>query len=291
MAIIVPFTDSPEAMIQYLTMRKYPAAFPMSEYFQTGRRLDAHLSTAEKEKVRADADAYREELYQKPHEELERMCAEERPKEQEEKRIKADKEEKDRYFNQPDANADFDFWSKVAYWTLDEAIALSLGKDPQKVKWDGIKSLIDRSPFIQGYGQRRDLANRAKTAGQIKEPTTPSTFVQWAHENDLSFPQQLAEKVKERMKKTDVTVSTPSAPVKPKANELKTREKETLLKMIGGMAMKGYGYDPKAAKNQAVTEIADDLAGLGVPLDADTVRKWLKQAVELMPGKADKSAS
>lgn len=289
MAIIVPFTDTPEAMIQYLTMRKFPLAFPMKELYETGRRLDAHLTAAEKEKVRADADAYREKLHQKSREELERMCAVERPKEQKEKRIKAEKEEKDRYFNQPDADADFDFWSKAAYWTLDEAVALSLGKDPKKVKWDDIKSLIDRSPFIQGYGKRRDLANRAKTAGQIKEPTPPSAFVEWSQENDLSFPQQLAEKVKARMKKTDATVPTPSAPAKPKANELKTREKDTLLKLVIGMAVAGYRYDPKATKNQAVTDITDDLAKLGLSLDADTVRRWLKEAASMLPGKPDKT--
>lgn len=289
MAIILPDADSIESMSQYLTMRKFPAAFPMSEYFDTGRRLDAHLNPEERVKLRADADAYQEELYSKPREELERMCAEERPKEQEERRIKAEKEEKDRYFNQPDVNADFDFWSKAAYWTLDEAVALSLGKDPKKVKWDDIKSLIDRSPFIQEYGKRRNLANRAKATGQIKEPTPPSAFVQWSHENDLSFPQQLAEKLKVRMKKTDAATPTPSAPVKPKADELKTREKDTLLKLVIGMAVAGYRYDPKATKNQAVADITDDLAKLGLSLDADTVRRWLKEAASILPGKPDKT--
>jgi hypothetical protein len=35
------------------------------------------------------------------------------------------------FFNQPDAVADYDHWSKTAHWTLDEAIALSFGKAPE----------------------------------------------------------------------------------------------------------------------------------------------------------------
>jgi hypothetical protein len=46
-------------------------------------------------------------------------------------RVKAEQEEGERFFNRPHANADFDHWSKAAHWTLDEAIALSLGKAPE----------------------------------------------------------------------------------------------------------------------------------------------------------------
>jgi hypothetical protein len=64
---------------------------------------------------------------------------------------------------------------------------------------------------------------------------------------------------------------------------LSTRTRETALKLIIGMAIKGYGYNPKANKNTAVKEIADDLALLGLQLDVDTVRKWLNEASELLP--------
>ena len=50
-------------------------------------------------------------------------------------------EERKKFYNQPDANADFDYYCKCPYWTLDEAIALSLGKDPVKVNWNTVCSL------------------------------------------------------------------------------------------------------------------------------------------------------
>jgi hypothetical protein len=224
-----------------------------------------------------------------------RMCDEERPKEEEESRIKAEKEESERFFHKPSANADFDFWSKAAYWTLDEAVALSFGKDPKKVYWDGIKSLVERSSFIQGYGKVRELANRAKAAGLLKEPTLPLAFVLWAKKNDLAFPEQLEKNVTAQAQKGAVpaahAVASPKlpTPAKDKKDELKTREKDTLLKLVIGMAVEGYRYDPKAAKNTAVADIVSDLNKLGLSLDADTVRRWLKEAAETQFEKPNKT--
>lgn len=64
-----------------------------------------------------------------------------------------------------------------------------------------------------------------------------------------------------------------------------TKERETVLKLILGMAMAGYKFDPKALRNSATTEITTDLERLGLGLDQDTVRNWLKEASGLMPSK------
>ena len=67
---------------------------------------------------------------------------------------------------------------------------------------------------------------------------------------------------------------------------LGTRERETLLKLVIGMAMGGYGFNLTDRKNTAPKEIADDLAELGISITDDTVRKYLKQAVEtVLPAK------
>ena len=62
--------------------------------------------------------------------------------------------------------------------------------------------------------------------------------------------------------------------------ELSTKERETMLKLVIGMAIKGYSHDPSASKSKAPKEIADDLEALGIGLSDDTVRKYLKQAVD-----------
>jgi hypothetical protein len=66
--------------------------------------------------------------------------------------------------------------------------------------------------------------------------------------------------------------------------EIGPRERDSLLKLVIGMAVVGYRYEPKAERSTRVTEIASDLASVGIQLDADTVRKWLRVAAELLPG-------
>ncbi|MDH5721849.1 MAG: hypothetical protein OEY94_00815 [Alphaproteobacteria bacterium] len=68
-----------------------------------------------------------------------------------------------------------------------------------------------------------------------------------------------------------------------KPKPLHTKERETLLKIIAGMATDAYGYDPNAARSPIPREIADILAEKEIPLDPDTVRKWLKEAAEILP--------
>jgi hypothetical protein len=62
------------------------------------------------------------------------------------------------------------------------------------------------------------------------------------------------------------------------------RERDSMLKLIIGMAIKGYVYDPKAGRSGTVREIADDLRRAGLALDVDTIRKYLSEAKELLPG-------
>ena len=63
-------------------------------------------------------------------------------------------------------------------------------------------------------------------------------------------------------------------------NLLSTRERDTLLKLIIGMAVQGYKYDPTAARSPVPKEITDDLSALGISIDGDTVRKYLKEAMQ-----------
>ncbi len=78
--------------------------------------------------------------------------------------------------------------------------------------------------------------------------------------------------------------------IKSAEKPLPTTERNYLLKLVIGMAMKGYTYDPSAAKSTAIKEIADDLNYLGMSITDDTVRKYLKQAAAtVLPGKQPKA--
>ncbi|WP_157944612.1 hypothetical protein [Mangrovicella endophytica] len=65
--------------------------------------------------------------------------------------------------------------------------------------------------------------------------------------------------------------------------ELATRERDSLLKLVIGMAVGGYGYDPRAARSPIAAQIATDLQTQGLSLTDDTIRKYLHEAAELLP--------
>lgn len=63
-------------------------------------------------------------------------------------------------------------------------------------------------------------------------------------------------------------------------NTTSTRADNSLQKLVIGMAIGGYGYDPIAKKSPIPAEITADLEKLGLSIDADTVRKWLKEGAK-----------
>jgi hypothetical protein len=262
---------------------------------------------------------------------------------------KAEREERERFFNLPYANADYDHWSKTAHWTLDEAIALSFGRAPEIVRWDQLQKFTSLgSPFVAQYARRRDLTLRAVTWKQLYDPVLPGIFLAWAKRTDIAVPPELIEAVQKRgvqvadwknlydeaveARKRDAEAAETqianwmrlhnelSAQIKNERSEwlgitnekdmqlatteariasmeqlrstqpnpeqeIGARARDSLLKLVIGMAVVAYVYDPKAARSDKPTEIADDLACAGVPLDVDTVRKWLRKAADLLPPK------
>lgn len=56
-------------------------------------------------------------------------------------------------------------------------------------------------------------------------------------------------------------------------------DKKSVLKMIYGMAVVGYSWDPEAKSSPATKEITTDInESCNKPITDDTVRKWLKEA-------------
>jgi hypothetical protein len=77
-----------------------------------------------------------------------------------------------------------------------------------------------------------------------------------------------------KLQQASSAADAPSRPVP----ELGSRERDTLLKLVIGMAVAGYSYAPTAARSEVPAEIASDLAKQGISVTDDTVRKWLKTA-------------
>ncbi len=108
-------------------------------------------------------------------------------------------EDQTRFFHSKIAEADYDYWSKMSHWTLEEAVALSFGKNPEVVSTKTLSSIPSYlSPFIQEYQKLMKLAVRAIAWKKLYNPMLPTMHVNWVLHNEISFPAELRDLVKDR---------------------------------------------------------------------------------------------
>lgn len=174
-------------------------------------------------------------------------------------------------FGHPDYQADFNYWAKMASLTVDEAVLLSIGVDPNLVTTQQLLSHEDNtcSDFLE---KRMSLFFREFHRRQ--EPHTLGLFLQWFEQTQLEVPSELLEEFR-RVERGPVLEEIPQ--------KLDNREKSSMAKIIIVMAVDGYGYEPSARKSPIPKEIQDRAARLGLDISDDTIRRYLKMGAELLP--------
>lgn len=122
-------------------------------------------------------------------------------------------------------------------------------------------------------------ANFDQLKAQCDEKTATAAALMQDQEKAVALLVEERDQLFEKLSILEQTGQPHTTQEKP----LLTRERESALKLIVGMAIGRYRYDPKASRNEATRHIAEDLDRLGLSLDADTVRKWLKEGAEMIP--------
>ena len=127
-----------------------------------------------------------------------------------------------------------------------------------------------------GFGGSR---NEHTTRASSSLPARPARWIAWAVANELPLPPGLKAEV-EKFSRSDTETpqdksgiaaleSTVAAlQLKLAAQEstkatVGTRERESMLKLIIGMAVRGYKYDASGKRSDSVPEIVSDLAIVG----------------------------
>jgi hypothetical protein len=322
-----------ERMITYLVDQKFGVNGP-------GIVLSAERIARKDGTKAAEMANYVKELRELTQEELKNLYDTAVQKRMAQNKERAEAEEAARFFNQPHARADFDHWSKAAYWSLDEAVALSFGKAPEHVNWKKIESYTQISALARDYARRRDLAHRAVGMKQLTDGVLPGFFLGWAKRNELDVPEDLVRLVEKRgqliadwpallkacqdkqaetiewakqyhekaleigkaaadkaMAGADARVeqyrqintelnrqlaelrTVVASPVAVEET-LNPKSRQSLLKLVLGMAIDAYGYDPKSKKSPIPKQVVDNLAEHGISIDEDTARSWLREAAE-----------
>jgi Glu-tRNA(Gln) amidotransferase subunit E-like FAD-binding protein len=212
-------------------------------------------------------------------------------------------------FHRPRADADFEYWARMPHWTVNEAVALTLGKAPEEVNWHTAEKVLDRSSVAAEYSRRRELAVRSVAWKHLTDPVLPAEFVAWADRMGMTIPEALRNALDaEGVKETDykalyesllasraeadesraaifqalqkMSANLEAAQAENRASKaLGTKERESMTAIIAGMVIGRYKYNPGAEKNSATQQIANDMARIGLRLDVDTVRKYVVEAV------------
>lgn len=197
---------------------------------------------------------------------------------------------RDNDFHNDDMDCDYDFWSGKFYWTVDEATALSFGKDPEKFKWNdepwGVKALVDDSTFANYFSELREVILADQATGVLPEVLPPHLYLDWAGRRDVDVPHTLEEKVRssspflkrfaeyETLAKQTERLEIENWELKQKIQWLEyrqnsvhtrvvseeapisARERNTFLKIILGLAIRHYKW-PKPSANAVAGKIED----------------------------------
>jgi hypothetical protein len=178
---------------------------------------------------------------------------------------------------------DFQFWAASRTWTLDQATLLSAGLDPRLAPHGGIEPHLDHASEWDEVRRTHLLLRKARLPSGMTKVVGPAEFIEWADVTGVAVPQELRVAVNNY----EVTWNSNFGPDKGRDErkrrpETEEREKNTLLKMVAGMAIRGYKFNPRASRSPVPGEIADDVRSLGLEISDDTVRKWLHQAADLV---------
>lgn len=304
MKTILEKPTSLQQMQDFLLAKKHPLykAAKASTTLSGTRQstVGSPLSHERKQEIIREGNAYKEELKAMPPTDVMKKYHEAKQNDAN------NKKQKDLYAYP----ADYEHWCKLSFWSMEEAIALSIGKDPHKVNLDSVNEYKNYFPFAKDYMNRYELLKRAEVIKAIYRKPTPMNFIKWADSVEISYPAELREYVEKYHKDNDIDYKAKTEELAQELEQLKkekrllceaadnmrekltelqntdkpldARERTSLLTMIAGMATGGYGHNFNATRSDTAKQIETDIITLGLSLTDDTIRRWLQEAGELI---------
>ncbi len=209
-------------------------------------------------------------------------------------------DEREQAPSKSEAIVDFGSWALVPLWTLDEAVALSFGKDPSLVNYSDLEDLEDLeedspfaqkdSPFAQKYAARYEILSRAVRAGQLSAPLIPGKFVEWALIHEIEIPPVLKEAVgpvvdwKDQHEKDQRKIAQLNDELKKYKlikEDVHPTGRLSMLKIIATMLH--MHFDKRFEKRDIVGAIHGHMGQIPLSLDRKPIGDWIKEARGLLP--------
>lgn len=180
---------------------------------------------------------------------------------------------------------DYRYWASLDRWQSKEAALLIDGKDPdrhQGVRLNNtdtpegyenavkIAKLLSRTDWQQRYGY---------SPYQVSH--NPAFIVKTLVDARWHVPAALLECMAPRLERLNAILAEESDSRHSTNATATTKERNTMLRLILGLACAGYGLDPEGARNPKAKEMREDLERVGIPLDDGTIKKYLDEAKRL----------
>ena len=198
------YKPSESAAIEEILRLKHPWMILTQGLFDIARAMKTDTAVTPELQV---IQAQRENLLALEPEALYQLLVEERAK-----------DERARFYNVRISPVEIAQWARLDAWTPEEAVALLLGRNPERVNWTKIKWRLQESPFVQLY-QRLLLIVQRATPLQTGERLNPATVLSWGPvQHGLTPPEELVELVQARQQRFLVTSEPASIKSSPAAN-------------------------------------------------------------------------
>jgi hypothetical protein len=124
--------------------------------------------------------------------------------------------------------------------------------------------------FYKNHGELLSVAIEAIETEKFRQDNTDSKVKRETNLDEVIHKQKIDALKEERIK-------LENQPINSKA-------KNSLLTIIFAIAVKKYHHDPTAAQNSSTAKIRSTVEELGLSIDDDTIRKWLRQAADALDG-------
>jgi hypothetical protein len=165
------------------------------------------------------------------------------------------------------------------FWEVHEFARLAAGLD-----WDAKEADLDATTVAK-VRDIEAMANRSLQAKTLNYQATPGEWVVWAAAMAIEVPAPLREAVRKHKplpaRHAREGADTGDGPITKSAQ---TKQHNTMLRLIGGLALATYGSLDKPY--EAARVISADLAAKGIEVSADTVANYLKEATPLLNQKS-----
>ena len=185
--------------IRFLVCWKFPGYFRLNRARVAGRMIDKF--PFEQDLMNSIAEYFRS-LRRLPLNKIEVMVSaaeiemtEESMAARAERQRNAEELDKELFFSYPRHQANIQHWAKFDFWTADEAVALSFGKNPKEVNQASLYEYTEISPFAKTYMQRLDLVERFCKSNGATDSIKPLDFIQWCRAKEVECPDRLIAQV------------------------------------------------------------------------------------------------